>query len=200
MTLELAMVAAAYVLGSLPTAYLLVRLRTGDDIRGMGSGNVGGTNAARTAGWRVGILVTLVDIAKGVVAVWMMQRFNPEGGWIAAALLAAVIGHCYPVWLGFSGGKGVATGFGVFLVIAPLSAVAALGVWVVVLLVWRRVALASMLASACFPIILKLIDAPDLLTLGAVAGVSVIIILRHSSNIRKMLSGEELTIDDQFWR
>jgi glycerol-3-phosphate acyltransferase PlsY len=81
-----------------------------------------------------------------------------------------------------------------------LSAVAALGVWVVVLLVWRRVALASMLASACFPIILKLIDPPDLLTLGAVAGVSVIIILRHSSNIRKMLSGEELTIDDQFWR
>jgi glycerol-3-phosphate acyltransferase PlsY len=198
--LELAMVAAAYVLGSLPTAYLLVRLRTGDDIRSKGSGNVGGTNALRIAGWRVGVVVTLVDIAKGVVAVWLMQRFNPESGWIAAALLAAVIGHCYPVWLGFSGGKGVATGFGVFLVIAPLSAVAALGVWIVVLLVGRRVALASMLASAGFPIILKLIDAPDLLTLGAVAGVSVIIILRHSSNIRKMLSGEELTIDDQFWR
>lgn len=200
MILELAMVAAAYVLGSLPTAYLLVRLRTGDDIRSKGSGNVGGTNALRIAGWRVGVVVTLVDIAKGVVAVWLMQRFNPESGWIAAALLAAVIGHCYPVWLGFSGGKGVATGFGVFLVIAPLSAVAALGVWIVVLLVGRRVALASMLASAGFPIILKLIDAPDLLTLGAVAGVSVIIILRHSSNIRKMLSGEELTIDDQSWR
>lgn len=200
MILELAMVAAAYVLGSLPTAYLLVRLRTGDDIRSKGSGNVGGTNALRIAGWRVGVVVTLVDIAKGVVAVWLMQRFNPESGWIAAALLAAVIGHCYPVWLGFSGGKGVATGFGVFLVIAPLSAVAALGVWIVVLLVGRRVALASMLASAGFPIILKLIDAPDLLTLGAVAAVSVIIILRHSSNIRKMLSGEELTIDDQSWR
>lgn len=200
MTLELALVAAAYVLGSLPTAYLLVRLRTGDDIRRKGSGNVGGTNALRTAGWRVGVVVTLVDIAKGVIAVWLMQRFNPESGWIAAALLAAVIGHCYPVWLAFSGGKGVATGFGVFLVIAPLSAVAALGVWMVVLLVGRRVALASMVASAGFPIILKLVDAPDLLTLGAVAGVSVIIILRHSSNIRKMLSGEELTIDDQIWR
>jgi glycerol-3-phosphate acyltransferase PlsY len=199
-TLELAIVAAAYVLGSLPTAYLLVRLRTGDDIRSKGSGNVGGTNALRTAGWRVGVVVTLVDIAKGVIAVWLMQRFNPESGWIAAALLAAVIGHCYPVWLGFAGGKGVATGFGVFLVIAPLSAVAALGLWIVVLLVGRRVALASMLASAGFPIILKLIDAPDLLTLGAVAGVSVIIILRHSSNIRRMLSGEEHTIDDQIRR
>ena len=200
MKIEIVLVVIAYLLGSVPTAYLLVRLAIGADIRSRGSGNVGGTNALRTAGWTIGVVVTLIDVGKGVAAVWLMRYYNPESAWIAAAVLAAVMGHCYPVWLKFNGGKGVATGFGAFLVIAPLSAFAALGLWVVVLLLSRWVSLASMVASAAFPLLLKLIDRPDLLTLAAVAAASVVIILRHGSNVRKMLAGEEARIGDDFWR
>jgi glycerol-3-phosphate acyltransferase PlsY len=197
---EIALVAFAYVLGSLPTAYLLVRLMTGKDVRATGSGNVGATNALRTAGWKVGVAVTAIDVMKGALPVWLMTRFNPESGWVAAAMFAAVLGHCYPVWLKFKGGKGVATCFGAFLVIAPLSALAALALWVVVLLVSRWVALASMVASASFPLILKLIDRPDMVTLVSVSAVAVIIILRHSSNIRGILTGTEVKTSDDSWR
>ncbi len=198
--MELSIVALAYLLGSLPTAYLLVRLMTGDDVRSKGSGNVGGTNALRTAGWRVGVAVTVIDMAKGAIPVWLMQRFNPESGWIAAAMLAAVVGHCYPVWLKFRGGKGVATGFGAFMVLAPLSAFAAFGLWIVVLLIWRWVSLASMTASASFPLILKLVDNPDAVTLTAVSAAAVLIILRHSSNIRNIVAGTETKVGDESWR
>ncbi len=200
MRFELWLVVFAYLVGSLPTAYLLVRLLTGDDVRRMGSGNVGGTNALRTAGWKAGVAVTLIDVGKGALPVWLMTRFNPESGWIAAAMLAAVLGHCYPVWLKFRGGKGVATGFGAFLVIAPLSALAVLPLWFLVLAISRWVALASMVASACFPLVLKLIDSPDVVTLVAVSAAAVLIIFRHSSNIRNMLSGEEVKVGDDSWR
>lgn len=200
MIFEIVLVALAYVFGSLPTAYLLVRLMTGKDVRTTGSGNVGATNALRTAGWKVGVVVTIIDVMKGALPVWLMSRFNPESGWIAAAMLAAVLGHCYPVWLKFKGGKGVATCFGAFVVIAPLSALAALVLWVVVLVISRWVALASMVASAAFPLILKLIDRPDMVTLMSVSAAAVIIILRHSSNIRGILSGSEVKTGDDSWR
>ncbi len=198
--MEAALVVLAYVSGSLPTAYLLVRLMTGKDVRATGSGNVGATNALRTAGWKVGAVVTVIDLLKGALPVWLMLRFNPESRWVAAAMLAAVLGHCYPVWLKFKGGKGVATCFGAFLVIAPLSALAALALWFVVLVASRWVALASMVASAAFPLILKLIDHPDLVTLVSVSAAAVIIILRHSSNIRGILTGTEVKTDDDSWR
>ncbi len=198
--MELLIVGLAYLLGSLPTAYLLVRLMTGDDVRSKGSGNVGGTNALRTAGWRVGVAVTLIDMAKGAIPVWLMQHFNPESAWIAAAMLAAVVGHCYPVWLKFRGGKGVATGFGAFVVLAPLSSLAAFGLWVVVLLIWRWVSLASMTASASFPLILKVVDNPDVVTLTAVSAAAVLIILRHSSNIKNMVAGDEPKVGSGSWR
>ena len=197
---ELILVLAAYLLGSLPTALLLVRLMTGEDIRTKGSGNIGGTNALRAAGWKAGVAVTLIDIGKGALAVFLMQRFNPESGWVAAAMLAVVIGHCYPVWLKFRGGKGVAAGFGAFVVLAPLSALAALVVWFLVLMISRWVALASMVASAVFPLALKLIDKPDMVTLISVSAAAVLIIFRHSSNIRNMLSGEEVKVGDDSWR
>ena len=200
MRIELVLVVFAYFLGSLPTALLLVRLMTGEDIRSKGSGNVGGTNALRAAGWKAGVAVTVIDVAKGAFAVWLMQMYNPESGWVSAAMLAVVVGHCYPVWLKFRGGKGVAAGFGAFLVIAPLSALAALGVWFVVLVVSRWVAMASMVASAVFPMAIKLIDEPDLVTLISVSAAAVLIIFRHSSNIRKMLAGGEAKIGDDTWR
>ncbi len=200
MKVELVLVLVAYLLGSLPTALLLVRVMTGEDVRRKGSGNVGATNALRAAGWKAGVAVTLIDVAKGALAVWLMRRVNPESGWVAAAMLAVVIGHCYPVWLKFRGGKGVAAGFGAFLVIAPLSALAALVVWILVLAISRWVALASMVASAVFPLALKLIDSPDMVTLISVSAAAVLIIFRHSSNIRKMLSGEEVKVGDDAWR
>jgi glycerol-3-phosphate acyltransferase PlsY len=197
---ELILVLLAYLLGSLPTALVLVRLMTGEDVRRKGSGNIGGTNALRAAGWKAGVAVTLIDIGKGALAVVLMQRYNPESGWVAAAMLAVVVGHCYPVWLKFRGGKGVAAGFGAFVVIAPLSALAALVVWFLVLVVSRWVALASMVASAVFPLALKLIERPGMVILISVSAAAVLIILRHSTNIRKMLSGEEVKVGDDSWR
>jgi glycerol-3-phosphate acyltransferase PlsY len=197
---ELILVLVAYLLGSLPTALLLVRLMTGEDVRQKGSGNIGATNALRAAGWKAGVAVTLIDIAKGALSVFLMQRYNPESGWVAAAMLAVVIGHCYPVWLKFRGGKGVAAGFGAFVVIAPLSALAALVVWFLVLVISRWVALASTVASAVFPLALKLIDKPDMVTLISVSAAAVLIIFRHSSNIRNMLAGEEVKVGDDSWR
>ncbi len=200
MKFELVLVLIAYFLGSLPTALLVVRLMTGEDVRRKGSGNIGGTNALRAAGWKAGVAVTVIDVAKGALAVWLMRLYNPESGWVAAAMLAVVVGHCYPVWLRFRGGKGVAAGFGAFLVIAPLSALAALGVWFVVLVISRWVAMASMVASAVFPLALKMIDSPDMVTLISVSAAAVLIIFRHASNIRKMLTGEEVRIGDDSWR
>ena len=200
MRIELGLVLCAYLLGSLPTALLVVRLMTGEDVRRKGSGNVGATNALRAAGWKAGVAVTLIDVAKGVLAVWLIQRYNPESSWVSAAMLAVVVGHCYPVWLKFRGGKGVAAGFGAFLVIEPISALAILVVWFLVLAISRWVALASMVASAVFPLALKLIGEPDMVTLISVSAAAVLIIFRHSSNIRKMLAGEEVKIGDDSWR
>jgi glycerol-3-phosphate acyltransferase PlsY len=200
MKFELLLVLVAYVLGSLPTALLIVRGLTGEDVRRKGSGNVGATNALRAAGWKAGVAVTLIDVAKGAVSVLLMLRYNPESGWVCAAMLAVVIGHCYPVWLKFKGGKGVAAGFGAFLVLSPISALAAFVVWVLVLVVSRWVALASMVACAVFPLALKLLGEPDLVMLVSVSAAAVLIIFRHSSNIRKMLSGEEVKVGDDAWR
>jgi len=198
--IELLLVALAYLVGSIPFAYIFVRYVTGRDVRTEGSGNVGATNALRSAGWKVGVSVTVLDILKGSLAVWAMMVFNPESAWLAAAVLAVVAGHCFPPWLLFRGGKGVATGFGAFLVIAPLSAVAALGVWFVMLAVFRWVSLASMTATASFPVIIQILDHPDWITLSTVAATAILIILRHHSNIRNLVTGKEMRLGPGFWR
>jgi glycerol-3-phosphate acyltransferase PlsY len=200
MMIELALVVFAYLVGSIPFAYIFVRYVTGRDVRKEGSGNVGATNALRSAGWKVGVSVTVLDTAKGSLAVWAMMIFNPESAWLAASMLAVVIGHCFPPWLLFRGGKGVATGFGAFLVIAPLSALAALAVWVVMLAAFRWVSLASMTATASFPVLLQMVDNPDWVTLGSVAAAAILIILRHHSNIRNLVSGNEPRLGPGFWR
>lgn len=199
-SIELLLVALAYFVGSIPFAYIFVRYVTGRDVRTEGSGNVGATNALRSAGWKVGVSVTVLDILKGSLAVWAMMVFNPESAWLAAAVLAVVAGHCFPPWLLFRGGKGVATGFGAFLVIAPLSAVVALGVWFVMLAVFRWVSLASMTATASFPVIIQILDHPDWITLSTVAATAILIILRHHSNIRNLVTGKEMRLGPGFWR
>jgi glycerol-3-phosphate acyltransferase PlsY len=191
---ELGLVAAAYLLGSIPSALLVVWMFSGKDVRHEGSGNVGAANATRVAGWAAGAVVTVMDVAKGAVPVWLMSVLNPESWWLAATMLAAVLGHCYPVWLRFRGGKGVATAFGAFLVLAPVPTLIALGVWVVVLAVSQRVSPASLAASAVFPVLLALLDDPGPVMLGAVSAVAVLIIARHHSNIRQLIDGTEPTI------
>jgi len=191
MIVEAGIVFGAYLLGSVPSALLLVWTATGKDVRREGSGNVGATNALRAAGWRVGVAVTVIDIAKGAIPVLVMRSVDSRPGWIAATLVAAVLGHCFPVWLDFRGGKGVATGLGVFLVVAPLVAAAAIGVWIVVLLASGWVSLASIVAAATFPLVLGVVGDPDPVLLGAVVLVAVLIVVRHRSNIRLMLSGSE---------
>jgi len=200
MMIELGLVAFAYFVGSIPFAFIFVRYVTGRDVRCEGSGNVGATNALRSAGWKVGVTVTVLDIAKGSLAVWAMMVFNPESSWLAASMLAVVMGHCFPPWLLFRGGKGVATGFGAFLVIAPMSALAALGVWIVMLAAFRWVSLASMTATASFPVLLQLVGRPDWITLVSVAAAAILIILRHHSNIRNLVTGKEQRLGPGFWR
>ncbi len=200
MMIELSLVAFAYFVGSIPFAYIFVRSVTGRDVRREGSGNVGATNALRSAGWKVGVAVTVLDIAKGSLAVWVMMIFNPESAWLAGAMLAVVAGHCFPPWLLFSGGKGVATGFGAFLVIAPGSALAAFGVWIVMLAAFRWVSLASMTATASFPVLIQIVDHPDWVTLTSVAAAAILIILRHHSNIRNLVTGKEQRLGPGFWR
>jgi len=200
MMIELGLVGFAYFVGSIPFAYIFVRYVTGRDVRREGSGNVGATNALRSAGWKVGVAVTVLDTAKGSFAVWAMMVFNPESAWLAASMLAVVAGHCFPPWLLFRGGKGVATGFGAFLVIAPLSAVAAFGVWIVMLAAFRWVSLASMTATASFPVLLQIVDSPDWITLISVAAAAILIILRHHSNIRNLVAGKEPRLGPGFWR
>ena len=196
---ELVIVVAAYLLGSFPTALLLVRLVTGGDVRTTGSGNIGGTNAARAAGIRIGIVVTLVDTAKGALPVLFMHWFNPASRWMAMAMLAAVVGHIFPVWLRFRGGKGVATGFGAFLVLAPLSALIAFVVWIAVVAVSRYVALGSMTASALFPLILFFTAKPLEPVIWGVVAIAVLIVVRHTSNMRNILGGTEPKIGFEKW-
>lgn len=188
---ELVLVAGAYLLGSIPSALLVVWMFTGKDVRREGSGNVGAANATRVGGWGAGVVVTVMDVAKGAVPVWLMTILNPESGWIAATMLAAVLGHCYPAWLRFRGGKGVATAFGAFLVVSPVPTLISLAVWVVVLAVTRLVSLASLVATAVFPVLFALLDEPGWVLLAAVSAVAVLIIVRHSSNIRQLIDGTE---------
>jgi glycerol-3-phosphate acyltransferase PlsY len=199
MIAELFIVAMAYLLGSIPTALLLVRVVTGGDVRTTGSGNVGGTNAARAAGLKVGVAVTLVDMAKGAVPVVVMQWYNPASRWMAMAMLAAVAGHIFPVWLKFRGGKGVATGFGAFLVLAPGTAFLAFGVWFVVVALTRYVALGSMLASAVFPVLLFFTAKPLEPVIWGVVAIAVLIVFRHQSNMRNILDGTEPKIGYEKW-
>lgn len=196
---EVMIVVGAYFLGSLPTALLVVKFVTGEDVRLSGSGNVGGTNAARAAGLKIGALVTLIDMAKGALPVLVMQWYNPASRWLALAMLAAVVGHIFPVWIRFRGGKGVATAFGAFLVLAPAAAGAAFLVWLIVVGVGRFVALGSMIASACFPVLLYLLVHPPEPVMWAVVAVAVLIVLKHRSNMENLVKGTEPRIGFEDW-
>jgi glycerol-3-phosphate acyltransferase PlsY len=185
-------VLGAYLLGAIPFGYLVYRARSGRDIRAEGSGNIGATNVMRRAGPAAGIATLLLDAAKGYVAVWLAARLT--GGAprvIAAVAVAALLGHTFPVYLRFRGGKGVATGLGVFAALAPRSILLALVVFAITLAAFRYVSLSSIVASAAFPVLALLLDSPQRpVVLGAFA-CSALIIVKHSSNIRRLLAGTE---------
>jgi glycerol-3-phosphate acyltransferase PlsY len=197
---QLLIAAAAYLLGSVPTGYLLIRLFRHQDIRSVGSGNIGATNVLRSGGKGLGAATFLLDVIKGAAAVGLgalLGRLLAPGtnplDMEALAALFAVLGHMFPVWLRFRGGKGVATGFGVFLVAAPWAALAAIGVFALVFLVSRYVSLASIAGAASFPVFAWLLVTGDRTPffIAVQFAVALIIIAKHHQNIRRLLAGSE---------
>lgn len=185
------LVAVAYLLGSFPTAYLAVRLAGRGDVRRIGSGNVGATNALRAAGWKLALVVLVVDVGKGALAIWLMRRATHDPGWIALAGLAAIAGHCFPVWLRFEGGKGVATLAGVYGTIAPHVLVVVAGVWLIGFGLTRIVALASLLAAAALPVAVYFVLRPPAPVMLATVLVALVVMWRHRSNLQRIVRGEE---------
>ncbi len=195
--------AAAYLLGSIPIGYLLVRFFRRQDIRSVGSGNIGATNVLRYGGKSLGAVTFLLDMLKGSGSVWLgaliaahLALTFPIRDAQALAALFAVLGHIFPVWLRFRGGKGVATGFGVFLVAAPCAALAAIAVFALVLLITRYVSLASILGAFSFPIFaLFLVHGPRPRFFIAVQfAVALLVIVKHHQNIRRLIHGTESRI------
>ena len=185
------MLVVAYLLGSIPFAYLFVRAAGRGDVRRVGSGNVGATNAMRAAGWKLALVVALLDVGKGVLAVVLMRQVTANPAWAGAAGVLAVVGHCFPVWLGFTGGKGVATAAGAFGSIAIMPVLAVAGVWVALLALTRIVSLSSVIAAASFPVFFYFLAAPrPPEALCAAVAVSVII-WRHRDNLARLVRGEE---------
>jgi glycerol-3-phosphate acyltransferase PlsY len=184
----LVIVVLAYLLGSIPTGYLLVRLFRHEDIRSVGSGNIGATNVLRSGGKGLGAATFALDALKGRLLPSMPFRDAQ-----ALAAVSAVLGHMFPVWLRFRGGKGVATGFGVFLVAAPLAALAAIGLFALVLVVTRYVSLASILGAGSFPLFAWFLvhGEKPLPYVAAEVFVASLIILKHHQNIRRLAAGTE---------
>lgn len=186
----------AYLLGSIPFGVLFTRLFGGGDVRKVGSGNIGATNVARAAGPVAAILTLLFDFAKGAVPVWLAGRLSSESAtWMMIAALVALLGHCFPIWLKFRGGKGVATAAGAFLVLCPAALLGSVMLFLIVLFFWRYVSLASISAATAMPLLIYLLWAPHhapplIVTFGALAA-AVIIIYKHDANIQRLVQGEE---------
>src|SRR5579864_7057449 len=191
--------AASYLLGSIPFGYLLVRIFRGEDVRRSGSGNIGATNVSRKSP-ALGLLTLFLDAGKGTAAVLLSRvvadRMGDEAHsyeLLASAALFAVVGHMFPVWLKFRGGKGVATGLGSFVLIAPEAVLVAAGIFLVVLLLSRYVSLGSVVAVGVFPLLVWFTRhfAVPVRALATIALASLLIIARHHENIRRLLAGTE---------
>lgn len=209
--LPLLLIIASYLIGSIPFSYLVVRLMTGQDIRQHGSRNVGATNVARSFGKAPGVIALFLDGAKGYGAVVLAESLvrrpgGPVGAdalpwhssafWIAFAAFVAVVGHMFPVWLRFHGGKGVATATGAFLALDPLAIAASLIIFFIVLLAMRFVSLASIVSAASFPIFLRFLSHAPFWTIIVSIGISILIIVKHHSNIARLAQGTERRMGD----
>ena len=197
----------AYLLGSIPFGYLLVRIFRGEDIRLTGSGNIGATNVARSGAKGLGITTLALDALKGALAVWLASvlagsKYNLCGDFaqhacaqplrlMSLAALCAVLGHVFPVWLRFKGGKGVATALGVFCVLFPKAVLVSLGIFIVVVVLTRYVSLGSILGAVAFPIAAYFMQSPDAVSLALASAIAFIIVLKHHQNIVRLVSGTE---------
>jgi acyl phosphate:glycerol-3-phosphate acyltransferase len=194
--IPIVIVVGAYLLGSIPFGLLLGKLFGREDVRKAGSGNIGATNVARVAGPLAGILTLVLDTAKGAVTVLLAVRLSHDDAfWMMIAALCALVGHCFPIWLGFRGGKGVATAAGVFVVLFPLAVLGATVLFVFVVLFWRFVSLGSISAAAGMPLLIYLLWAPHhappfIISFGTLAAAA-LIIYRHKGNILRLVEGEE---------
>ncbi len=187
---------AAYTIGSIPFGYLIMRRAGQGDIRSVGSGNVGATNVARAAGISAGALTFILDAAKGALAVWLAAQITGDSvTWMIAAALGAMLGHIYPVWLSGRGGRGVSTGVGAFLLICWPAVAGAILIWLVVIAVSRYVSLASIMAAASLPLLMRFLyapgHAPSYVVIGGTTLASLIIILKHRANIARLMNGTE---------
>lgn len=185
------MLIAAYLIGAIPTGVVLTRMFGGTDIRNSGSGNIGATNVYRVAGKKLGVLTLIGDALKGAVPVLIAMKLLALGdAQVGAVAAAAFIGHCYPVYLGFKGGKGVATALGIFLVLSPLAVLGAFIIFSLLLWKWRYVSLGSITAAAAIPLLIYLNGgSPSLIT--TTLFISLVVILRHHQNIQRLLNGSE---------
>jgi glycerol-3-phosphate acyltransferase PlsY len=191
----------AYLLGSIPFGYILVRLTRGEDVRASGSGNIGATNVARSGGKGLGILTLALDTFKGWLPVWVVLHLpgmpvaNDRQLHVLAAAVAllAVLGHMFTIWLRFKGGKGVATGLGVFLALAPAAVLISVALFAVIFALTRYVSLGSIVAAASFPIILLIREGNIFGPWGMAltTTVAVLVIVRHHQNIGRLVNGTE---------
>jgi glycerol-3-phosphate acyltransferase PlsY len=186
-------IAIAYLLGSIPFGYLLIRIFRKQDIRTLGSGNIGATNVVRSGAKGLGIATLLLDLGKGLLAVVIARHLAPADYDLAiAAAIAAVLGHCFPVWLGFSGGKGVATALGVFLALSWPTTLCIVAVFAVVVVTTRFVSLASVLAAATLPLFaLYFVPLRTPVFFVGFFGIPLLVIVKHHANIRRLLAGTE---------
>ena len=189
--------ACAYLLGSIPFGLIFAKLFGGRDVRQSGSGNIGAANVARVAGLLPGILTLLFDAAKGALAVWLAGHFTGgDAAWMMVAGIAALLGHCYSVWLGFKGGKGVATALGVFAAICGPAALSAFAFFLVVLGIWRYVSLGSVAAAAAMPLLIYFLwmprGAPPLAVMFGTFFASALVAFKHRANLGRLIKGTEL--------
>ncbi|HLW58923.1 MAG TPA: glycerol-3-phosphate 1-O-acyltransferase PlsY [bacterium] len=192
----LAVVVASYLIGSIPTGLIVVRLLTGEDIRRHGSGNIGTVNVLRVAGVATAAVVLAVDILKGMIPVLLTARLGVSAWTVVACGLAAIAGHNWSVFLGFQGGKGIATSFGVLLGLSWPAAGVAAAVWVVAVAVTRYASLGSLLGVVSVPITLWRARQPvEYVYFGVIA--SLFAIYRHRANIQRLVAGTELHITDR---
>jgi acyl phosphate:glycerol-3-phosphate acyltransferase len=190
------MLVGAYLLGSIPFGLLLAHLLGGKDIRQAGSGNIGAANVARVAGPLPGILTLFLDAGKGALAVWLAGRLsNHSDNWMMLAGVAALIGHCFPLWLRFRGGKGVATALGIFMMLCCPAALADLAFFLLVVFWWRYVSLGSIAAAAAMPLLVYFLwapgHAPPLVVIFGTLFASSLVIYKHDANLQRLWQGTE---------
>jgi glycerol-3-phosphate acyltransferase PlsY len=185
------LVGAGYLLGSISFAVLIVRHKTGKDIRTEGSGNAGATNVLRAHGKGLALVVAALDIAKGAAAVLLMRLVTADPWYAAAAGCAAILGHVFPLYYGFRGGKGVATAVGAFLALAPLAALVCVGVFLAVVAATRYVSLGSMLAMVLLPPVAGALFHASTPVVFAAAATAVLVVLKHRENLKRLANGTE---------